>query len=363
MKLIRRYLLAEILGPFLGGIGILTFVLVMFQILRLVDMVIVQGVAVKDVGMLLLYLLPPFLGYTVPIAFLLGVILAFGRLSSDSEITAMRATGISLYQLLAPVLSLAIIVGFLGTLLTHRVEPAGKRRLRELLWNLAQSKITVGVKGGTFNDAFKDLLLYANKTDPKNNRLLGVLIYQGAGESHIILAKSGRFKQSKEGLPTLILESGSIHPARARELKYHTVYFKNYELSLELEKMKKVSVFPQYLELSTKALKKYLDENKSAKSTEEYRRAWAEYHRRFAFPFAGILFAFIGLALGLAPPRSGRARGVTFSFLVIAVYYTLFRMAESASWRAVLNPAFAMWLPNVIIGVLGLAYFVHQARK
>lgn len=363
MKLIRRYLLAEILGPFLGGIGVLTFVLVMFQILRLVDMVIVQGVAIKDVGMLLFYLLPPFLSYTIPIAFLLGVILAFGRLSSDSEITAMRATGVSLYQLLTPVLSLAIVVGFVGAILTHSVEPTGKRRLRELLWELAQSKITVGVKGGTFNDAFKDLLMYADKTDPKNNRLLGILVYQGTGEPQIVLAKSGRFEQSKEGLPSLILESGSIHPASSREMGYHTVYFKNYELSLELERIKKVSMFPQYLELSTGGLRSYLDDNKKDEKTEEYRRAWAEYHRRFAFPFAGMLFAFIGLALGLAPPRSGRARGVTFSFLVIAAYYTLFRVAESASWRAVLNPAFAMWLPNMVIGALGLVYFVYQARK
>jgi len=363
MKLIRKYLLAEILGPFLGGIGILTFVLVMFQILRLVDMVIVQGVAVKDVGLLLVYLLPPFLSYTIPIAFLLGVILAFGRLSADSEIIAMRATGRSLYQLLLPVLGLAIAVGILGALLTHRVEPAGKRRLRELLWEVAQSKITVGVKEGTFNDAFKDSLLYTNKIDPKNNRLLGILVYQGTGSSQIILAKVGQFEHSKKGIPSLVLELGSIHPAQSRDVEYHTAHFKKYLVSLELEKTKKVSMFPQYLELSTSGLKNYLDENKKDIKTEEYRRAWAEYHRRFSFPFAGLLFAFIGLALGLAPPRSGRARGVTYSFVVIAGYYTLFRVAESLSWRAVLNPALAMWLPNMVIGTLGLVYFVCQARK
>jgi len=363
MRLIWRYLTLEILGPFIGGMLVITFGLVMFQILRLVDMVIVQGVSIVDVVRLLALLLLPFLGYTMPIAFLLAVILAIGRLSSDSEIVALRASGVSLYQLLPPVLALAVVAGILGAYLSHSVEPVGKKRLRELLWELAQSKITVGVKEGTFNDAFKDVLIYADKTDARKNELLGVLIYQGVSEPQVVFAESGRFERAADGLPVLVLENGSIHPAGARDAEYNKVQFKSYRLKLELERVKKIRMFPWYFELTTRELADYINENRSRLKLEELCRMRSEFHRRFSFPVAAVLFAFIGLALGLAPPRSGRARGVTISLLVVAVYYILFRTVENMSWRALIDPALAMWVSNVVIGGFGLVYFIHQARK
>ncbi len=363
MRLVWRYLLLEILGPFVGGLIVITFGLVMFQILRLVDMVIVQGVSVSDVARLLAFLLLPFLGYTLPIAFLLGVILAIGRMSSDSEIVALRASGTSLYQLLPPVLALALVVGSLGAYLSHSIEPMGKRKLRELLWELAQSKITVGVKEGTFNDAFKDVLIYANKTNPRKNELEGILIYQGVSESQVVFAKAGRFERAADGLPVLVLVNGSIHPASARGSEYNKVRFDSYRIRLELEKVKKIRMFPWFFELPTRELARRIKSDRDRLKVEEFRRMRSEFHRRFSFPVASVLFAFIGLALGLAPPRSGRARGVTVSLLVVAVYYILFRTAENMSWRALIDPALAMWIPNMVVGGFGIAYFIHQARK
>lgn len=123
----HRYILRETLTPFLLGLAIFTFVLLMGRLLRLVEMVLNKGVPLIDILKLFAFLLPSFLVLTLPLAFLLGVLLGFGRLSSEAEVIALKSSGISLYDMAKPVLALAVAISLATALLSVFAQPQGKR--------------------------------------------------------------------------------------------------------------------------------------------------------------------------------------------------------------------------------------------
>ena len=118
-----RYILFEVLGPFIVGLVILSFVLLMFQLLKLTELIVSYGVAVGDIGLLLLYIFPPFFTFTIPMSFLLAVLLAVSRLSSDSEITALKAGGVGLKQLYPPIFVLSLAMVALTAFLALYADP------------------------------------------------------------------------------------------------------------------------------------------------------------------------------------------------------------------------------------------------
>ena len=142
-KILFRYIIKEVLGSFILGVFIFTFVVLMFQILKLAEIVVNHGVGLWDVGRLFAYTLPPLFVLTVPMAFLLAVMLAMSRLSADSEFTAMKAGGISLLQFLPPVSILAAGATVLCFVLTLYAEPWGKQSIKTMLYDLGKNISTL----------------------------------------------------------------------------------------------------------------------------------------------------------------------------------------------------------------------------
>ena len=126
MRIINRYILREILVPFGLGLAVFTLILLIARILKLVEMVVNRGVPLLEVLKLFSYILPAFLEVTVPMALLLAVIVAFGRLSSDSEIVALKTSGVSLYQLMRPVALFAVVVYLVALALSLYARPVGQ---------------------------------------------------------------------------------------------------------------------------------------------------------------------------------------------------------------------------------------------
>src|SRR6202011_1884409 len=153
-RIIDRYVAAEIIGPFVMGVGLLTFALVTGKLLKLTEMVVNHGVGLGQVMSLIGYIMPAFLELTFPMAVLLGVLMGFGRMSGDRELTAARACGISLYRLSVPVLGVAVVVYALSTWLAFFVRPWANAHLREQLFELTQTRSTAGLKEKVFNRNF-----------------------------------------------------------------------------------------------------------------------------------------------------------------------------------------------------------------
>ncbi|WP_303720499.1 LPS export ABC transporter permease LptF [Malonomonas rubra] len=360
---IHRYISREISVPVVLSLLIFTFVLLMGRIPKLTELVVSKGVPSREIIQLFSYLMPTFFSITMPLSFLLGILLAFGRLSADSEFIALKASGVSLYALLKPVLLMGLCFSLLTGWLTIIVEPASKSAFRSKLFQIASSRASVGVQPGIFNDNFDGLVLYTRGMDERQGIMEGVFISdEREGETPAtIVAKQGRFiPDPKNYSLTLRLSNGTIHrqPTGKKKATYQTVGFSTYDINLDLasqladEKQRHRSRG----ELSWSELNEAYDaaDNEKAK----YRFA-VEKHKRVAIAFAPMVFALVGVPLGLQSNRSGKGAGFAMALAIALVYYLLLSVASTLAGKGALPASVALWLPNFCF-LFGGSYFLHR---
>lgn len=360
---IYRYILKEISIPALLSLLIFTFVLLMGRIPRLTELVINKGVPISEMLQLFSYLLPTFFSVTVPLSFLLGILLAFGRLSSDNEFIALKASGISLYSLLKPVIILAFACSLLTAWLTISIEPAGKSAFRSTLFQIASSRASVGIRPGVFNDDFDGIVLYARGMDERRGIMKNVFISdERAGETPAtILAQQGRFIPDPDNYSmTLHLSDGSIHrqPKTENKSTYQIVGFSSYDINLDMgsQLAPNEGRYRSRGELSWNGLQKAQSNTKNEKSRLRFA---VEMHKRVAIAFAPLVFALVGVPLSLQSNRSGKGAGFSLALAISLVYYLLLSIASTVAGKGLLPVAVALWVPNLCF-LCGGSYFLHR---
>ncbi len=365
MRIIYRYVLREIAVPFALGLATFTFILLIARILRLVELVVNRGVPLLDVLRLFSYILPAFLEVTVPMALLLGVVTAFGRLSADSEITALRTSGLSLYQLLPPVAVFASVVFVVALVLSVHVRPWGNNRLRTGLFEIARTRASAGIREKVFNDDFKGLVIYVDEIEPPGNALRGVLIADSreADQSNTVVARAG-FLVSGAGADALILRlvDGSIHSYYPHSRSYHRTDFATYDVALDLQ-----TALGNLQQREKDSSEMTVDELRTAiaikaRSGEPAFPETVELQRKLSIPFACLVFAALGVPLGIHPSRAVHSRGFTLSLALIFVYYLLLTLGENLGSRGVLPAAVGLWIPNVLLSALAAVLIVRAAN-
>lgn len=366
MHTINRYILREISIPFGLGLAVFTLILLIARILKLVEMVVNRGVPLLSVLKLFSYILPAFLEVTVPMALLLGVLIAFGRLSSDSEIIALRTSGVSLYQLMRPVALFASITYLVALGLSTYARPWGNSLLRNGLYEIAKTRASAGIKEKVFSDDFSGLVIYVDHIEPPGNMLRGVLISDSrdAAQRNTVFAQLGILVPN-EPLHTLTLRllGGSIHASYPKDHSYHRTDFSTYDITLDLN--------------TALANLRPRDRDPSEMTVTELHAAIAAKHargqpafsesvelqRKCSIPFACLAFAAIGVPLGIRPSRAVHSRGFTLSLLLIFTYYLLLTLGESLGERGVLPASIGLWLPNVLLAALAIRLFMRAARE
>lgn len=365
MPTINRYILREILVPFGLGLAIFTLILLVARILKLVEMVVNRGVPALEVLKLFSYILPAFLEVTVPMALLLGVLVAFGRLSSDSEIIALKTSGVSLYHLLRPVASFAVVVYLIALALSFYARPWGNSLLHSSLYEIAKSRASAGIKEKVFNDEFSGLVLYVDRLEPPGNTLRGILISdtRDSAQRNTIFATVGFLVPNEQlHILTLRLLDGSIH-AFPNDHSYHRTDFSVYDITLDLNTAL-ANLRPREKDPSELSFRELAESIKAKTAAGQPRFGeMVEWHRRFSIPFACLAFAVIGIPLGIQPTRSVHSRGFMLSLALIFGYYLLLTLGESLGERAVLPAGLAMWLPNVLLTVMAVVLFGRAARE
>src|SRR5262252_8554835 len=151
-RTLHRYVFLQVLAPFAAGLALFTFILLIARIMKLVELVVNRGVPTLEILKLFSYILPAFLEVTVPMALLLACLMACGRLSADSEYTALRSSGISLYQFATPIAAFAGLICVVSIFLSVYTRPWGNAALREGIFDLARTRASVGLKEHVFND-------------------------------------------------------------------------------------------------------------------------------------------------------------------------------------------------------------------
>jgi lipopolysaccharide export system permease protein len=378
---IYKYILAEISRPFLGAAFFFTFVLMMFQVIRLSDFFIKQGVSGYSILVLMWYLLLTFTPVIFPIAFLLAVLLGFGRLSGDGEVIAMRASGLSLYSMLAPVFGAGVLLSIITLICNMYFVPFGTRMFRYDLFRITNTKAIATIHEGTFNEGFFDLVLYADAVESKKNTLSRVLIYdeRKEGQPVTVVARNGRILnnvQDENGVPGLVLRlfNGSLHKGTPSKDLYEKTDFDVYDIFLRIETAKVVGVeIPKtmdmgvlrhrVLEVLAKQQKLGIPFSKLGESERlDYINFNAEYWKRIALAVSCMIFALMGVAFGVIRTRSVRSNSFIICLGVLLIYWAVYSYGFSLASEGRISAFTGTFAANFLMLAIALRTLIKVAR-
>ncbi|MDH4101021.1 MAG: LPS export ABC transporter permease LptF [Nitrospirota bacterium] len=365
LGILDRYILKELATPFLLGLFICTFILLVGRILKLTELVINKGAEVSVLGQLLGYMMPSFLSMTMPMAVLVAAVVAFNRLSSDSEIVVLRAGGVSLYRIIFPVLLLASIIYIATTFIVIQVAPHANRSFKELLFSVVKSQGAFSVTEGIFCTSFPGIVLYADKV-PEGDKMEGVFISdeRNPEKPYVVTAKNGRIENDPAGMGVVLkLQDGNIHVVKNNRQTYQKLTFVTNDIVLDLTKSVEGGVSYGKKDLTLSELRQEIATKKAAgdkKSLKESLTYQIEFHKKFAFPFAAVVFALIGAPLGITSRRSGKVAGFATSIAVLIVYYIVESAGERLCTEGKLPAVVALWFPNVLFCAVG-GYLLYRA--
>jgi LPS export ABC transporter permease LptG/LPS export ABC transporter permease LptF len=371
----------QVLPP--SGLGLLlfTFILLLDQISQLMRVLVSKGADLPTVVRAFVYLLPSIFSVTIPMAFLLGVLLAFGRMAADSEIVALRASGISPARLLRPVLALAVLAAGATFYVMAVALPAANQAYRELLFRLVLSRAQTALHARVFSGDVlpQGMVLYVGDLPAGGDEWRDVFIYdeRDVHRPRLILARRGQLAVDRERRHVEIrLREGTLHSFDAGQpASYDASAFAARSIPLPFDEFyPERSLSKTDREMSLLELRSKLDEQQAtlpategAPAREAARRAISGYrveiHKKFAIPVACLVFGLLGLGLSLGTRKEARSAAFGLSIGVIFVYYVLIRLGEQAAENAGVPPGLAIWSANLLLGLLGAVLLVLNHRE
>ena len=365
-SIISRCVFIEMIPPFGVTLVFFTFVFMMTSLLELTHMIINYRIGLLTVFKMLLFSMPFFLEFIIPMAVMMAVLMTFLRMSSDNEVIALKAGGVSIYRLLPPAL-LFCLAGFILTgAVSFAAMPWGKAAFKKTLVDVATRHFDIALKERVFNENFKGMMLYVNRVDLKNRKLVDVFIEDRNQKNNVstIVAPEGRVFRSADGMSgRLRLFNGTIHYTDLKDAAVHYVKFDTYDFNLDLRQAATAvaSSGPDKEEMSLVELRRFIQA--SEKKDARYYAALIELHERFSIPFACFALGLLAVPLGLQPMAGRRAFGLVLGLLFFTLYYLMLIVGWSFGETGVYPPAVGMWLPNLVLGGIGLLLLVKTARE
>ena len=366
-KTLCRYLVAEVVPPFFLGLLAFTCILLIGRILRLIELVVTRGVPLLQIGKLFALILPTFLEMTVPMAFLLAILLGLGRMSNDQELLAMKASGVSAPQILGPIALVGLVVALITLGLTMFARPTANFALKKELYNIARNRVGTALREKVFNDDFPQILIYVEELVPPGNTAQGVLIVDKRDQTRedIIFGKVARITTDEEtNTLGLRLFDGSVYERERNRPGFSQTRFNIYDLKFDLDELvgpvRQKEAGPKEMPLTE--LLNAIEAKGSAGGKTIAERM--ELHQRIAFAFVPLVFCLLGVSLTLLPrtSRANRSWGFMLCTFWLMTYYTLLSLGKALGDKSILHPIPALWLPNLVVGGIG-AHFFRQAQR
>ncbi|MDM8522442.1 LPS export ABC transporter permease LptF [Desulfococcaceae bacterium HSG8] len=361
-----RYLIREMASPFLINVMFFMFIFLLTQILDITSMIVNYRVGISFVFLMILYSMPYFLVFVIPMSVMMAVLLTFLRLSGDNEIVALKSGGISIYQLLPPVLVFCLIGCLLTGIMNGYGLAWGKLSLGELMIEAAQSNFDIGLKERTFNDNFKDVMLYVNKVDLKNKELIDIFIEDQRRKDMVLTIVSPRgFLYSEPDKPVFHLKlfNGTMSQVDIGEKSVNSVQFKTYEVTLDLEKAIKNANKKnkkREKEMNLNELWEYLKTD--TKKDTRYYLCLMEFHSKFSIPFACFSLGLLAVPLGIRVKSARRSSGMGLGIALFLFYYMMLSAGMVFGETGVYPPAIGMWVPNIVTGGIGVWLLIRCAK-
>lgn len=404
MSLVSRYILKTHIGPFLFAFSIITFILVMDFIFEIANLIVGKGLGLLLVLEVFVLNLAWMLALSVPMAVLVATLMAFGKLSADNEITALRAGGVSFYRMAAPVLVAGAALGAGHLYFMDRVLPEANYRARSLMNDIHAARPTLGFREGIFMDDIAGYSILIDRISQTSKEVSSISVYEtgSSGSPRILTARRAEIDVSPDGKTvTLLLMDGEVHqqdektPGRyyrevfeRQKLVLHTEPHgvqrteagdrTDREMSIEMmydtmgqwqsEIDERRSLLAQLQTTNPDSLAFHERDMRDARHLIDARQEQidgylVEIHKKYAIPVACLIFVLIGAPLGMRIRRGGIGISVGVSLGFFLVYWACLIGGEELANRNLLDPGLAMWSANLLIGLPGLLLAFATGRE
>ena len=356
MRILRNYILKECLQPFTLSISVLTSVFLLGYLPQLANKVINNGVSLSAMGQVFLYNIPILLGYTLPIACLITVILALGHMSAENEILAMRASGIHLLRLLTPLTVVGIALCLVVYILNDRVIPNAFEAQTLILQETGSRDPSSMLEPGSFINAFDKYIIFIYRIE--GDLLYGVRIYEPSPNkpTRTIIAEQGEFVHvpGKDQLMLKLINGTSDEPNLSNPNNFYKLNFQTSFITMDLSK-KKTGGEKKSRAMTMDELSKKIQTLR--KMSIDPSPLITEYQRRLAWALSPLLFIFLGFPFAAITNRRAKSANLLYALLFAAPYYILSLACQGMASQNIMNPALLMWAPNGL--ALAVAVFLN----
>jgi LPS export ABC transporter permease LptG len=353
IPLTDRYVIGELLGPFLLGVGAFLVILIGDILYTLVEFIAVGRLGASVTLRLLVYKLPAILVVTLPVSTLFGTLLGIGRLAKDREIVAMRLSGRSLSRIFTPVLLFGLLIAGLAFTLNEFVAPQANHLANNLIRRAAFGDVFPQVREQVFFRGPGNRIFYVGRSNDALRVLEDVLVYEPASSiPRLIIARRARWAGR-----VWFLMDGVVREFDEEGFTRYEAKFSEMRLDVGFEGTSFFAGQKTPEEMSARELQQYLA---MFGSTSTGIRFAVEYHRKFAVPLASAIFATVGAPLAIRAADGGRFLGVGLSIALLFMYYAVMSTSKALGAIGALTPVLAAWAPNLLFAALGLFLWMYE---
>jgi lipopolysaccharide export system permease protein len=355
-KIVFRSVFKELFTAFFLTLAFLNSVLMMEKILRLSRLLSGVGATLYDMAEIVLYLQPQLLMLTIPMSLLLSVLLVYGRMNIDNEITILRTAGMSFGRISSPVMLFGLLCFLLSLAVSFSLGPASSVRLREQITRIITVRSTLAIEEGTFNTAFQDLvILVKGKKAP--DILEDIFIYDSRSreEPRVLLAKEGRIFMQDAFTIGLLLKQGYMNITKGKNIT--EFYFDAYKMALSLGAR---SSAPKKIEFTPGQL---LESARKAGTEKDRASSYLEFDRRLSLPAICLILVFLGPPLSSLAGKSGRLGGLAIGLLVFTLYYVLLIYGENLVMASRIPHYIGAWAASLVLGIVAITAFRKEASR
>ncbi|MEQ8221158.1 MAG: LptF/LptG family permease [Candidatus Eremiobacterota bacterium] len=349
MKILDKYLLRELAGPFL--IAILGFLIFMVShiLFLLTDVIVNKNIPFGVVARMMLLRMPAIMVLTLPVAILFGTVLSISGMVASNEITALRSIGISFPRIMLPFLVVGIALSGLTFLTNEKIVPWASHKSENIVRNMILKQQVPLIHSNVFQKGPNNQTFYVQVVDEQNKILQNIMIFDlNDGDfPKIITAKQATWDDK-----CWYLSNGSIHKFDRDGKLLWQANFNDFKLQVDIDVKDFFAMQKTPSEMTTDELKKQID--KMATSGQDTREFQVDYQIKYSLPLASLITALIGAPLSVKAPRSGKMMGIAYSFGVIFVYYNLMSIGRAFARNGIISPFLGAWCPVIIIGTLGV---------
>jgi LPS export ABC transporter permease LptG/LPS export ABC transporter permease LptF len=365
MRILTRYILGEVISHALIGAAVFTFVLFTRDLGRILELVVRNSAPLPSVAQVFLYTVPVALTYTIPMGVLVGILIGLSRLAADSEITAMRASGLGVWTFLRVISIFVVVAWMLALVNSVYLAPRSLAALGDLQDRLKGSQASFEIQPRVFYEGFPKAVLYVQDVKAAS----GAAIWKGVFLADLSQPSAPRITLAREGILVsqgpdtldLHLSNGSTHQTNPKNPdQYEISMFQTTDIPIRVPAAQNNQ---EHEPASVGEMKVSALRNLAAKSDPAMQR-WAliEYHRRFALPTACIGLALVGIPLGLSAKRGGKSTGFVLTILLVFLYYLISLIGISLARQGRVSPGVGVWMADVVF-LMGGAFLLWMSER